>query len=205
MLTLSISLFVSEASYPEHLSSFTFPPPAIAALLLVLVVAAAVCDVAVRRIPNWLTAAGMVLGLAMNAFLRAGWPGVRFSLAGLFAASAVYLALYSLRAMGGGDVKLMAAVGSLTGWENWIAIFLLTAVLGGIAALILVTLRGRLKKTLWNVGFILSELKSGRPAYTKNDELNVRSSKSLGLPHGAVIAMGTIVFLAIGGSHYWTV
>jgi prepilin peptidase CpaA len=141
----------------------------------------------------------------MNTFLYLGWPGLRFSLAGLFAALAVYFALYSLRAMGAGDAKLMAAVGSMVGWENWIAIFLITAVLGGVAALILVTLRGRVKKTLWNVAFILSEMKSGRPAYAKNEELDVRSSKALGLPHGAVIAAGTIVFLGIGAHRYWAV
>jgi prepilin peptidase CpaA len=178
--------------------SFTFPPPVIAALLLVLVFAAAAYDVAFRRIPNWLTAAGALLGLAANTLLYRGWPGLRFSLGGLLAAFAVYFGLHSLRAIGGGDVKLMAAVGSLAGWQNWIGIFLITAIVGGVAALILVTLRRRAKKTLSNVGFVLSEMKSGRAAYAKNEELDVRSSKGLGLPHGAVIAAGTAAFLAIG-------
>jgi len=179
--------------------SFASPPPAIAALLLALVLAAAAYDLAYRRIPNWLTAIGILLGLAANTFLYRGWPGLWFSLAGLLAASVVYFALYSVRAMGAGDVKLMAAVGSFAGWQNWIGIFLITAILGGIAAMILITLRGRVRKTLWNVGFILSEMKSGRAAYARNEELDVRNSKALGLPHGVVIAAGTGVFLAIGG------
>jgi hypothetical protein len=83
------------------------------------------------------------------------------------------------------------------GWQDWFAIFLITAILGGAMALILVATRGRVKKTLWNVGFILSEMKSGRPAYLKKEELDVRSPKALGLPHGAVIAVGTIFFLAL--------
>jgi prepilin peptidase CpaA len=177
--------------------SFTFPPTAIAALLLALVFAAAAYDIAFRRIPNWLTAAGVLLGLAANTFLYQGWPGLRFSLAGLFVAFAVYFALHAIHAMGGSDVKLMAAVGSLAGWQNWIGIFLITAVLGGVAAVIVVTLRRRVGKTLRNVGFIFSEMKSGRAAYIKNEELDVRSSKALRLPHGAVIAAGTAVFLAI--------
>jgi prepilin peptidase CpaA len=179
------------------LLSIALPPPIITATLIALVAVAAVYDLHFRRIPNWLTAAGVALGLTLNAFLHGAWPGLRFSLAGLIAAFAVYLALYSLRATGGGDVKLMAAVGSLAGWENWIAIFLITAILGGVAALILVAWRGRVKKTLRNVAFILGEMKSGRPAYAKNEELDVRSSKSVGLPHGAVIAVGTAVFLAL--------
>jgi hypothetical protein len=47
------------------------------------------------------------------------------------------------------------------------------------------------------VSFILSELKSGRPAYMRKEELDVRSPRALGLPHGAVIAVGTIFFLAL--------
>lgn len=99
--------------------------------------------------------------------------------------------------MGAGDVKLMAAIASLVGWQNWVAIFLIAALIGGVAALILVSRRGRVRKTLWNVDFILNEMKSGRPAYAKNEELDVRSPKAVGLPHGAVIAVGTAVFLAL--------
>ncbi|MEI9976681.1 MAG: hypothetical protein WDO73_34260 [Ignavibacteriota bacterium] len=75
--------------------------------------------------------------------------------------------------------------------------FLITAIIGGAMALILIARRGRMKRTLWNVSFILSEMKSGRPAYLGKEELDVRSPKALGLPHGAVIAVGTIFFLAL--------
>ena len=63
--------------------------------------------------------------------------------------------------------------------------------------MILVLSRGRLKKTLFNVGFILSEMKSGRPAYLANEELDVKNKKALGLPHGAVIAVSTVFYLAL--------
>jgi hypothetical protein len=95
----------------------------------------------------------------------------------------------------------MAAVGAIVGAENWFGIFIVTAIIGGIMSLLLVIARGRLQKTLFNVGFILSEMKSGRPAYLKNEELDVKSKKALGLPHGAVIAVGCIFFLALS-AHY---
>src|SRR5471030_637312 len=98
--------------------------------------------------------------------------------------------------MGAGDVKLMAAAGAIVGPQNWFGIFIITAIVGGLLSVILITVSGRVKKTLFNVSFILTEMKSGRPAYLKNEELNVRSKKALGLPHGAVIALGTICFLA---------
>src|SRR5437763_15114898 len=112
--------------------SLTLPPPGVEALLLVLVLIAAVYDVRYRRIPNWLTLLGVVLGVAMNTFLYRGWPGLRFSLAGLALAFGVYVLLYALRAMGAGDVKLMAAVGAIAGWQDWFGIFVITALVGGI-------------------------------------------------------------------------
>lgn len=176
---------------------FSLPPPGVEAVLLAVVLGAAVYDVRYRRIPNWLTVGGVLIGLALNAFLYQGWPGQRHSLLGLAVGFGVYFLLYALRAMGAGDVKLMAAVGATVGWQDWFGIFLITAIIGGAMALMLVAARGRVKKTLWNVGFIISEMRSGRPAYMRKEELDVRSPKALGLPHGAVIAVGTLFFLAL--------
>jgi len=179
---------------------FTLPPQKVVMVLLVMLLAAALFDVMYRRIPNWLTVSGVVLGLVMNAIIGAPRGGIVFALSGFLVGFAVYAVLYALRAMGAGDVKLMAAIGALVGWKSWFGIFLLTAIIGGAMALILVISRGRLKKTVFNVGFILSEMKSGRPAYLKNEELDVRNKKSLGLPHGAVIAVSSVFYLAIAAN-----
>jgi prepilin peptidase CpaA len=176
--------------------SFTLPPPALAVLLLALVIGAAAYDIPYRRIPNWITAAGVLLGIAMNTFLY-GWPGLLTSLEGLAVGFGAYLILYSMRAMGAGDVKLMAAIGAMVGWQDWFGIFIVTAIVGGFASMALMAMRGRVKKTLWNVGFVLTEMKSGRAAYLSNEELDVRSPKAIGLPHAAVIAAGTLVFLGL--------
>ncbi|MBZ5723703.1 MAG: A24 family peptidase [Acidobacteriia bacterium] len=176
---------------------FTVPPREVWAALLALVLGAAIFDIRYRRIPNWLTVSGVLIGLALNTFLDPVWPGLRFSLKGLGLGFAVYFLLYALRAMGAGDVKLMAAVGALAGWEDWVGILLVTSIIGGVAGLILVATRGRMKSTLWNVAFILSEMKSGRPAYVGNEELDVKHPKALGMPHGLIIALGTVLFLAL--------
>jgi prepilin peptidase CpaA len=170
------------------------------ALLMAVVLGAAVYDVRYRRIPNWLTVLGVILGFALNTFLW-GWPGFRHSLIGFGIAFVSYLALYALRAMGAGDVKLMAAVGAIVGGPDWFGIFIVTAIIGGIMALILVAVRKRVTSTFWNVGFIINEMKSGRPAYVGKEELDVHHPKALGLPHGAVIAVGTLFFLAVA-AHY---
>lgn len=180
--------------------TLSLPPRGIEIILLPLVIGAAVYDMRYRRIPNWLNVTGAILGLAMNAWLIADgrpWPGLLFSLKGLALGFGAYFFLYALRAMGAGDVKLMAAIGALVGWEDWVGIFVITAVVGGFSAILLSIWKGRLKHTLFNVGFILSEFKSGRPAYLKNEELDVKSSKALRQPHGVVIAVGTIAYLLI--------
>jgi prepilin peptidase CpaA len=182
----------------------SLPPPAVEIVLVLLVLVAAAYDIRYRRIPNWLTLSGVITGLVLNAFLLTPAPaivsfgGFLFALKGLGLGFGLYFFLYAMHAMGAGDVKLMAAVGSLVGWQDWFGIFVVTAIFGGIAALALSLVRGRLKRTFWNVSFILSEMGHGRPAYLRNEELDVRSKKSLGLPHGAVIAAGTLVFLAAG-------
>jgi len=170
-------------------------------MLIALILFAAAYDIRYRRIPNWLTLTGVIVGIALNSFLYQGWPGFRLSLTGLGVGFGCYFVLYCLRAMGAGDVKLMAAVGAMVGLQNWFGIFFATAIVGGLGGLALVAFRGRVRKTVWNVGFILSEMKHGRPAYLANEELDVRSPKSLGLPHGAMIAAGTIAFLSLG-SHF---
>jgi len=186
--------------------SFSVPPLAVEVILLVLVLVAAAYDIRYRRIPNWLTLPGVIAGLVLNAFVQTPAPavlsfgGLLFALKGLALAFGVYFFLYAIRAMGAGDAKLMAAVGALVGWQDWFGIFIVSAIIGGVAALVLSLARGRLKKTIWNVGFILSEMKHGRPAYLGREELDVRSSKALGLPHGAVIAAGTLLFLVAGHS-----
>jgi prepilin peptidase CpaA len=109
----------------------------------------------------------------------------------------LYLLLYMLRAMGAGDVKMMGAVGALTGASAWFGVFLITAIFGGIMAIILASGKGRLRKTFWNVGFILSEMMRLRPGYVRRQELDVKHPDALGLPHGAVIAVGTVFYLAL--------
>src|SRR4051794_23025176 len=111
-------------------------------ILLLMVLAAAAFDIRSRMIPNWLTLGGMAAGLALNVALG-GLAGLRWSGAGLLLGFGAYLCLYCLRAMGAGDVKLMGAVGSMAGPSAWFAIFLATAIAGGLMATALALSHGR--------------------------------------------------------------
>lgn len=89
------------------------PPPAILVALSLLVVLAAGRDLAERTIPNYLVAAALALAFGLQLwFSPAGW--LIFA-AGALTGFLLFLPLYLLRGMGGGDVKLMIAIGAFAG------------------------------------------------------------------------------------------
>jgi prepilin peptidase CpaA len=165
-------------------------------ILIALVFTAGVYDIKWRRIPNWLALTGLLLGAALNGFLFE-WAGVKATLLGVGFAFLIYFPLYLLRGMGAGDVKLMMAIGAIVGPGTWFGIFLTTGIIGGLVAVLLLVARRRLQKTFWNVRMLLDSIVHFRAPYA-NPELDVRSAQGLRMPHGAVIAVGTVAFLALG-------
>ena len=177
----------------------SLPPPVLQLALVVVAGVSAGYDIRFRRIPNWLVVAGLLVGLVFNIFLL-GWAGLRSSLLGMALALLVYLPLYGLRGTGAGDAKLMAAIGAILGPYNWIAVFLLTALTGGAAALILVVVNGRARRTLENMALTLRELAFFRAPYRANPALDVSHANAVTLPHGAIIVAGSLEFLFAAGA-----
>ena len=180
--------------------AMSYLPPILQVVLALVVVIAAVYDVRYRRIPNWLTLSGVLLGLGLNWWVGsqlgadAGF-GVLRALKGLGLAFVIYFPLYILRGMGAGDVKLMSAVGAIAGAANWFGIFILTNILGGIVAVCLLLSKGRLRNSLGNLGYMLKELAFFRAPYMQREELDVKNPKAVTLPHGLMIMLGSIAFL----------
>lgn len=165
-------------------------------LLATVVLIAGYYDIRWRRIPNWLTVAGLLLGLALNGFLF-GLAGLVNAGEGIALAMLLNFPLYLLRARGAGDVKLLAALGAIVGWHDWLAVFVISSLLGGVLALFLMMSKGRVRKTLWNTGYIVSEMAHLRPPHMRSEELDVNSALSFRLPQGAVIALGACAFLGL--------
>ncbi len=77
---------------------------------------AAGCDLTTRRIPNLLTYPAILVGLWLWAS-STGWGGMVTGLGGLVVAAVPLLFGFAMRlGVGGGDVKLMAALGACLGW-----------------------------------------------------------------------------------------
>ncbi len=163
--------------------------------LLAIAILGGLSDLRTRRIPNWLNLSGFILGMGLNTFFaHAG--GFRLALIGFGLALLIYVPLYLIRAMGAGDVKFMAAIGAIVGPHNWLTLFLITAVLGGVASFCLVIVRGRLNLTLDNLSTIMTELLHGRMPYRKDPTLDVHDKHAVGLPHGASIAISAMLWVA---------
>jgi prepilin peptidase CpaA len=175
-----------------HLTSL---PPVILFTLAALAITAAVYDCRFRRIPNWLNLSGIILGFGWNlVFFHL--HGAGRAAEGMLLAMAVYLPFYLLRGMGAGDVKLMAAIGSLVGPANWLVIFIATALAGGIAGAGFSLFKRRFTETCCNVYFLAKDLLHFRAPYRTNPQLDFRNTASLRLPHGLVIAVGCAAAVA---------
>ncbi len=171
----------------------TLPVPIQIALAATVLIAAAT-DIRKREIPNWLTLGAILVGLIANPILS-GWDGLRLSAVGFLIAALIFLPLFVLRFLGGGDVKLMAAIGALAGKDNLLVVFILDAILAGFAAIVMIIVRGRVKQTMRNIGQGLRSLTKGRAPHKDNPEMEAGSEESLGMPRGVTIALATLLLL----------
>ncbi|MBX3210473.1 MAG: prepilin peptidase [Labilithrix sp.] len=91
-------------------------------IALGVVLVAVATDIATRRIPNLVTLGGLFVGLAVHGAsgfvdggLLGGARGIGYALLGAVACGIVPFLAWKKGEMGGGDVKLFAAIGALVG------------------------------------------------------------------------------------------
>lgn len=103
-------------------------------------IAIAVYDVRRQRIPNVAVYPALALALAV-AFIRPDGPWWSFLLAGLSAAAFfVAIGAISPGAMGGGDAKLAALIGSMAGWPGVLVALFVAFAVGAAVGLLLIAL-----------------------------------------------------------------
>src|SRR4051812_9601719 len=91
-------------------------------ICLIVVVTSVASDIVTRRIPNLVTLGGLFVGLAIHGAsgvvesgILGGLRGIGFALLGAVACGLVPFLAWKKGEMGGGDVKLFAAIGALAG------------------------------------------------------------------------------------------
>lgn len=124
------------------------------AVALGVAAVACVTDLRDRRIPNWLTGGTALAALASHV-VAAGGVGVSSALLGLVVGLVVFFPFFALGGMGGGDVKLMAALGAWVGWQGIVWTALYGAVAGGVLALVVAVGHGYLRQAFSNIGGLL--------------------------------------------------
>ncbi|MPT48482.1 MAG: peptidase [Sphingobium sp.] len=106
-------------------------------LFVSLLVAAAITDIGSRIISNRLNIA--IAALAPLYWLACGlpvWPDMALQVALGVAVFGFFALLFAFGMMGGGDVKLLAAVALWFPWQAMLLLLVLMSVLGGIITLI---------------------------------------------------------------------
>ena len=176
-------------------------------ILIALIGAALYFDLTRKRIPNYLTFPAMVWGLISYTVME-GFSGLWFSLLGLLVGLAIFFIPFALGGMGGGDVKLLAAVGALQGWQFVLTAGILTAIAGGVMAVAYLIASGRFLRVLKKmVGFVLTPFFSSLYYHSRLELFNraavffathdAEVKEPVRMPYGAAIAAGVLLFLAM--------
>jgi prepilin peptidase CpaA len=163
-----------------------------------LAVVGAVLDFRNRRIPNYLTYSGLIAAVATR-YIVGGWPALKSGFAGLLLAAAIFCVLFLVGGMGGGDVKLMAAVAAWAGAAQTTAILLAAAIAGGILAVCYMLFRRQVLQTLLNTLVLIQHHLTAGPQ--PHPVLNVREPNTMRVPFGLAIAAGTLY--CVGNVFLW--
>jgi len=147
-------------------------------------------DLRWRRIPNWLTVPALLIGVIANTALS-GWPGMKASLLGAALGLALLLPFVLLRSLGAGDWKFAGALGAFTGPSLLVDLLLVSILVAGIMAVVLVIYKGRMRQTIRNIGHILISLVTFRLPGT---QVSLDNPDSLKVPYGVALAFTVLLY-----------
>ena len=177
------------------MASFTSPLGVVEAVLVAaILLICVVTDIRSRKIYNWVTFPAMLAGLVINIWQH-GPGGALFSIAGFGVAfiSLILMGVLQLLAiapMRFADVKLLCAIGMITGPHFALYTLICTAISGGVLGLIYAARRGVLRDTVTNLKVALQV----SAAIQSSDGLKhmVDSSKAGYMPYAPAIACGAL-------------
>lgn len=155
-------------------------------------------DLRSRRIPNWLTVPGLVVGVVANTVFS-GKSGLISSLIGALVGLGLLLPFVLLRSLGAGDWKLAGALGAFAGRELLIHLLIGSIFVAGFMAVALIVYKGRVRQTVRNIGHILVSLITFQ---LPGARVSLDNPDALKVPYGVALAL-TVVLYAV--AHVWGV
>jgi len=162
-------------------------------LTALVVVVASVCvvtDVARRKIFNWVTLPGILLGIVLHTAVH-GWSGMGSSLVGLAVGFGFSFLLFLVGAVRGGDVKLSGAMGACLGWPLVVWVIILTHAAGLVLALGAMVWMGEVRLRLWRIWRLLHSLVLAA-LYPVTVVENPTTETGTPIPFGVAIFFGTL-------------
>lgn len=159
-------------------------PVTIIAVLAVVLMVSFVTDLHIRKILNIITLPAILFGLIYYT-VTLGWEGLLFSGTGFFVGLALLLIPYLLGGMGAGDVKLLAAIGALTGISFVFYSFIYTAIIGGVISIFLIMKKRGVVHSIRSFIY-MPLLKSTKGSFTSH-------SDRITFPYGVAIVLGTVI------------
>jgi prepilin peptidase CpaA len=174
-------------------------------------------DLRTGHIPNWLTIGSIALGpilhaaaaLASGRTIHAALFSLAFSAAGAAVCALLPAALYARHALGGGDVKLFAAVGALCGPLLGLRAELYSFALGGLYALAIAASHRRLHGVARNLIHLVTLRSAGsQPCPVSGTEenageLSCAPSPMMAVRFGPAIFAGTVVSIWVVEGERW--
>lgn len=122
-----------------------------------------VTDIKERKILNIVTFPAILFGLIYHSILN-GMSGIAYSGLGFLLGFGLLLVPFLLGGMGAGDVKLMAAIGALTGMNFTLQAFVFIALIGGgISILLIIKQKGLInsvRSSIYMIPFLRSNIGS---------------------------------------------
>jgi prepilin peptidase CpaA len=170
-------------------------------LTLVMLVACGFSDLFYHKIFNKVTYPAMLLGVTLNA-TASGFKGLQSSLIGLVLGFGIFFGAFLFGGVGGGDVKLMGAVGALQGYPFIIYAISFSVLFGFLGALYAMIMSGRLFPSLRRVFRVLWSyvVSAVLPGYNR-EALDPKNSAKVRFGYGC--AVGTMVAWLLTGLDFF--
>ncbi|WP_129689928.1 A24 family peptidase [Gottfriedia acidiceleris] len=162
-------------------------------ILVITLLISLITDIQKRKILNIVTLPAILIGFIYYT-ATLGWEGFLFSGKGFLTGAAFLFIPYLLGGMGAGDVKLMAAIGALTGAMFTFYSFIYIALIGGIISLVLIMKNRGIWNSIKSFFFEMFYLRSNLGSVI----LNANKQSSISFPYGVAIALGTVCEIILG-------
>jgi prepilin peptidase CpaA len=163
-----------------------------AAFLIPLAVVISYYDICYRRIPNPFVLATLTAGFLINVTFNR-FDGALASLGGCALGFFLMFVLHIFGAMGAGDVKLFAAIGSVMGAHLVLPMFFVVILTGGILGVISMVHARQMKLTMMRVFQIVVGLLPGHSV----PRFAVPTDRRQTLPYGVAITFGSLLSLVL--------